>query len=648
MSEPPYSGRERVSLASALDRAVGDVEDEGIVRTAFLVGLSGRYAGKLFRLQPGENLIGRSSAALVRLDEKATSHEHAKLLLNAGGCYILDLESTNGTFVNDVRIASTTALQAGDVVRCGTSNFGVLTDADDEEQHTRAMARLTGTPATGLTDPPVGLIRRRAAQQRETGLGQASGAIAVQGSSLVPGEGTEPTLLDTLDLLLDKVGLALRFIRGYWKVILACVLLFACMGAATVEISPPTSSASCEVLLRGEDPRRRRSSDRLIDYFDMAGRNWTSPSLVLQTMKDMQMTNLSPGAVGGMARSLYMTSSGLSTYELGFRHLDPRFAEQFLASHVKNFLETEIGKAIAVVKSEVDLLSEQYEVTQDRLRSLEARLASFKEKNLEGLPENVAGQYGARAAELSRKDALAAQLHRYTQELALARRTLSSGSFRATQQVNRVAPYESALVGIKQQLAALEAKGFASTHPQVLELQTQRSEMQRLIEETRSAPETASERLANVAYQEKVQEVGRLEVLVNSTQKELGMLDARLTKTERLAAELPQVEVEYSDLLRRLEGTKLEHQELRQKLKSKELQLEFERASVAARYEILRQPQASGVSKSSTAAKRAGMGAGGGLAMGLLLAAVHWLVAYSRTRSSALKSSGTSIVRSDS
>ncbi len=76
-------------------------------------------------------------------------------MLSSRGCFVADMESTNGTFVNGQRIQQTVELHAGDVIRCGTTNLGFLTDAEDDEQHTRAMARLTGSPLA-LAAPPLG------------------------------------------------------------------------------------------------------------------------------------------------------------------------------------------------------------------------------------------------------------------------------------------------------------------------------------------------------------------------------------------------------------------------------------------------------------------------------------------------------------
>src|SRR5690606_11108117 len=110
--DPMDENKPRGALASQLDILVPDVEL--VTASSFLVGLSGRYAGKLFKLAEGEWIIGRSDDALVRLDEKAVSHRHAKLVVRGGKCVLFDLGTTNGTHVNDMRMEESVELHTGD------------------------------------------------------------------------------------------------------------------------------------------------------------------------------------------------------------------------------------------------------------------------------------------------------------------------------------------------------------------------------------------------------------------------------------------------------------------------------------------------------------------------------------------------------
>ena len=71
-------------------------------------------------LRPGRNVIGRGSAADVRITDTGISREHAEISTDGVLATIIDLQSTNGTLVNGKRI-SRAALRHGDVIRLGRS-----------------------------------------------------------------------------------------------------------------------------------------------------------------------------------------------------------------------------------------------------------------------------------------------------------------------------------------------------------------------------------------------------------------------------------------------------------------------------------------------------------------------------------------------
>lgn len=84
-----------------------------------LEGLTGSLAGRLVPLEPGTNLIGRTPAGQVCLDDDGVSRRHAKIMVAVDGMATLfDLESTNGTFLNGARIARM-GLREGDRIQIG-------------------------------------------------------------------------------------------------------------------------------------------------------------------------------------------------------------------------------------------------------------------------------------------------------------------------------------------------------------------------------------------------------------------------------------------------------------------------------------------------------------------------------------------------
>ncbi len=66
--------------------------------------LKGPKAGEKFTLSEGENLIGRSPQCDIYINSPGISKEHAKIVVQNGHITLVDLNSTNGTFVNGIRI----------------------------------------------------------------------------------------------------------------------------------------------------------------------------------------------------------------------------------------------------------------------------------------------------------------------------------------------------------------------------------------------------------------------------------------------------------------------------------------------------------------------------------------------------------------
>lgn len=79
-----------------------------------------------FRLTPGAvKTMGRATRSDFVVDAALVSRFHCRLTVSAGDALgIEDLESTNGTYVNDARVHRVT-LQEGDRLRVGRVEFAV-------------------------------------------------------------------------------------------------------------------------------------------------------------------------------------------------------------------------------------------------------------------------------------------------------------------------------------------------------------------------------------------------------------------------------------------------------------------------------------------------------------------------------------------
>src|SRR5260221_6227481 len=93
--------------------------------------ISGKHAGQTLRIPAPQFLIGRGEDCQLRPNSDSVSRHHCVLLVGSGGAVIGDLDSRNGTFVNDQKVAGDQALQAGDRLTIGQLKFEVLIKAGE-------------------------------------------------------------------------------------------------------------------------------------------------------------------------------------------------------------------------------------------------------------------------------------------------------------------------------------------------------------------------------------------------------------------------------------------------------------------------------------------------------------------------------------
>ncbi len=70
--------------------------------------------------------MGRNEDNMVVLEDRYVSSHHLKIYFRNTDYILEDLNSTNGTFINEVRIKNKVTLNKGDKIRVGTSTFKVL------------------------------------------------------------------------------------------------------------------------------------------------------------------------------------------------------------------------------------------------------------------------------------------------------------------------------------------------------------------------------------------------------------------------------------------------------------------------------------------------------------------------------------------
>jgi CRP-like cAMP-binding protein/RsiW-degrading membrane proteinase PrsW (M82 family) len=146
-----------------------------------LVIESGPRAGQIIPLT-GSLTVGRGSGADLRLDDPHLSRRHARVDLLDGAPVLVDLQSTNGSYVNGQRVTEPIALWVGDRLQLGATAVRL-------EQRTAPPApparRVTAGPGwqwpwrTAPGEPWVGVAVRGLAALSALGLALVAGGLAL-------------------------------------------------------------------------------------------------------------------------------------------------------------------------------------------------------------------------------------------------------------------------------------------------------------------------------------------------------------------------------------------------------------------------------------------------------------------------------------
>ncbi|MEW5827401.1 MAG: FHA domain-containing protein [Chloroflexota bacterium] len=107
-----------------------------------LVMRAGPNPGTTFGIEGEQMTIGRDSTNTIVINDAEVSRRHARLTLQGGKYLIEDLGSTNGTFVNNIRLSGPHVLKSGELISLG-------------EQITLVFEVLSFDPnATMMSQPP--------------------------------------------------------------------------------------------------------------------------------------------------------------------------------------------------------------------------------------------------------------------------------------------------------------------------------------------------------------------------------------------------------------------------------------------------------------------------------------------------------------
>ena len=121
-----------------------------------LRGVSGATFGKTFALT-GTMVIGRQHDSDIPVPAEEISRHHARLQVTADGVLVEDLNSANGTFINDKRV-QTGVLKPGEELRLDTVRFMLVAPGMDAKQQGAGAAARAEAPKPAVAPSSSGKI----------------------------------------------------------------------------------------------------------------------------------------------------------------------------------------------------------------------------------------------------------------------------------------------------------------------------------------------------------------------------------------------------------------------------------------------------------------------------------------------------------
>lgn len=109
-------------------------DDEGETQSACITVMAGPQVGQVVTLEDEPLTIGRDPDCDVHLTDRAVSRFHARIYRRSGEVFVEDLQSSNGTVVNEKEVDGERMLRDGDRIGIGGATLIKFAYQDEVEQ----------------------------------------------------------------------------------------------------------------------------------------------------------------------------------------------------------------------------------------------------------------------------------------------------------------------------------------------------------------------------------------------------------------------------------------------------------------------------------------------------------------------------------
>jgi two-component system cell cycle response regulator len=190
-------------------------DGNAVIKQPCLIMIKGDHIGQVYEVSDDVTVIGRSDEADITVMDPNMSRRHAMIVYRDGAFFVSDLNSTNGTFVNQEQVETAYSFDEGDKLTFGDVTFKFSYQDEYDTQYHQAMRNMAVTDGlTGIYNMGyfTELLEKEMSYNRRSQMGLAIVVFEIDSMGLINdrfGHIAGDLVLKELALLLEKEG------RGY-------------------------------------------------------------------------------------------------------------------------------------------------------------------------------------------------------------------------------------------------------------------------------------------------------------------------------------------------------------------------------------------------------------------------------------------------
>jgi polysaccharide chain length determinant protein (PEP-CTERM system associated) len=299
----------------------------------------------------------------------------------------------------------------------------------------------------------------------------------------------------------------------------------------------------------------------------------------------------------GLAKNISIADAGRENlYTLSYQDKNPELAKKVVQALLTIFVESSLGKTRQDIASSQKFIEEQLQQYQQKLVDAENALKEFKQKHV-GVMPGQGGDYYAkleqagallRQAELdlreatNRRDQLKRQLEDEEPELAAAAAVVSSSS-----------EVDSRIQALEKQMDSLRLQ-YTDLHPDIQatkRLIAKLEEQKRQEIAARKKEDPTGAKIQNPVYQQLTIAIAEADATVASLGARVNEFRGRYNALRSASNMIPQVEQEYTQLMRDYDVYKSNYSELLAKRESAAMSSEVESKTDTVDFRVIDPPR---------------------------------------------------------